>query len=85
RLENRIASKPLVDGDAILVAPLRGDYVAVLSAADGRRVNLYQLDRETEIVAEPVFSGDTLLLPTDKGLVVATAAQPADSKDLVHE
>jgi hypothetical protein len=34
-------------------------------------VNFYQLDKEFEIVADPVFSGDTLVLATNKGLVVA--------------
>jgi WD40 repeat protein len=71
RLENRITSSPMVEGDASLVAPLRGDYVAVFLNSDGRRVNFYQLDKEFEIVADPVFSGDTLVLATNKGLVVA--------------
>jgi outer membrane protein assembly factor BamB len=75
RLENRIAADPIVEGDAMMVAPLRGDYVAVFLNADGRRVNLYQLDREFEIVADPIFSGDMLVLATNKGLVVATATR----------
>lgn len=78
RLENRIASAPIVEGDASLVAPLRGDYVAVFLNSDGRRVNLYQLDKDLEIVADPVFSGNTLVLATNKGLVVATATRSAD-------
>jgi len=77
RLENRITSAPLIEGDASLVAPLRGDYVAVFLNSDGRRVNLYQLDREFEIVADPIFSNETLVLATNKGLVVATATRPA--------
>lgn len=77
RLENRIASAPLVDGDANLVAPLRGDYVAVFLNSDGRRVNLYQLEKGFEIVADPILSGETLVLPTNKGLVVLAAARPA--------
>ena len=54
-----------------MVAPFRGDYVAVFLNSDGRRINLYQLDKEFEIVADPVFSGDTLVLATNKGVVVA--------------
>lgn len=77
RLENRIAAAPVVEGDAMMVAPLRSDYIAVFLNADGRRVNLYQLDREFEIVADPIFSGDTLVLATNKGLVVATATRLA--------
>jgi outer membrane protein assembly factor BamB len=75
RLENRISSAPMVEGDASLVAPLRGDYVAVFLNSDGRRVNFYQLDKEFEIVADPVFSGDILVLATNKGLVVARTAR----------
>ncbi|MEK6300624.1 MAG: PQQ-binding-like beta-propeller repeat protein [Acidobacteriota bacterium] len=78
RLENRITAAPIVEGDANLVAPLHGDYVAVFLNADGRRVNLFQLDPDFEIVAEPVFSRDTLVIPTNQGLVVATAAKPAE-------
>lgn len=74
RLENRITTAPIVEGDAAMVAPFRSEYVAVFLNANGRRVNLYQLDKEYEIVAAPIFAGDTLILATSKGLVVATAA-----------
>ena len=79
RLENRLSSAPIVNGDASLVAPLRGDYVAVFLNSDGRRVNLYQLDKDFEIVADPVFSESTLVLATNKGLVVATASRTKNS------
>ena len=78
RLENRITSTVIVEGDANLVAPLRGDYVAVFLNADGRRVNLYKLEKDTEIVADPIFSNDTLYLATSNGLVVARAMRPKD-------
>jgi outer membrane protein assembly factor BamB len=80
RLENRLTSSPVVLGDASLVAPLRGDYVAVFLNADGRRVNLYQLDKDFEIVADPIFAADTLVLATNKGLVVATPTKPTDTQ-----
>ncbi|HVF91005.1 MAG TPA: hypothetical protein VNH22_13130, partial [Blastocatellia bacterium] len=84
RLENRIAADPLVVGDATLRAPLRGEYVAVFLNSDGRRVNIYRLERGFEIVADPILSGDLLLLSTDKGLVVATTSQSkADSSRVV--
>lgn len=79
RLENRITSSLIVEGDASLVAPLRGDYVAVLLNSDGRRVNLYRLEKDSEIVADPVFSGDTLVLVTSNGLVVAKATRSSDN------
>ncbi|HJQ70228.1 MAG TPA: PQQ-binding-like beta-propeller repeat protein [Blastocatellia bacterium] len=75
RLDNRIVADPIVEGDATLIAPHRGDYVAVFLNSDGRPINYYQLERGTEIIARPVFSGDRLVLATDKGLVVATAQQ----------
>ena len=80
RLENRISAAPIVEGDASLVAPLHGDYVAVFLNADGRRVNFYQLDKDFEIVADPIFTGGTLVLPTSKGLVVATASRSKDNQ-----
>lgn len=78
RFDNRIAAAPLVEGDAVMIAPLRGDHVAVFLNADGRRVNFYRLEKGTEIVAEPTFSNDTLVIATDKGIVVAVTAQPVD-------
>jgi outer membrane protein assembly factor BamB len=78
RLENRIISAPLVEGDASLVAPLRGDYVAAFHNSDGHRLNLYQLDKDFEIVADPVFTGELLVLPTNKGLVVAKTTKAAE-------
>jgi len=78
RLENRIAATPIVDGDANLVAPLQGNYVAMFLNADGRKVNLFQLEEDYEIVADPLFSGETLLLPTSKGLVAALPIRPAE-------
>ncbi|HWO00922.1 MAG TPA: PQQ-binding-like beta-propeller repeat protein [Blastocatellia bacterium] len=78
RLENRITAAPIVEGDANLVAPLHSDYIAVFLNSDGRRVNIYQLDPDFEIVAAPIFSRDTLVLPTNQGLVVATATKPVE-------
>ena len=78
RLENRIASALIVEGDASLVAPLRGDYVAVFLNSDGRRVNVYRLEKDSEIVADPIFSGGTLVLATNNGLVVAKTTRSGD-------
>jgi outer membrane protein assembly factor BamB len=79
RLENRITAAVIVEGDASLVAPLRGDYVAVFLNSDGRRVNLFRLEKDFEIVADPIFSGDTLILATSNGLVVAKAIRLQDN------
>jgi len=79
RLENRINSTLIMEGDASLVAPLRGDYVAVFLNADGRRVNLYRLEKDNEIVADPIFSNGTLVLLTSNGLVVTKATKAVDN------
>jgi outer membrane protein assembly factor BamB len=79
RLENRIVAAPLVEGDANLVAPFRGNYVASFLNADGRRLNIFQLDPDYEIVAEPVFSRGRLILTTDKGLVAAAPIKPEET------
>ncbi|HMG34008.1 MAG TPA: PQQ-binding-like beta-propeller repeat protein [Blastocatellia bacterium] len=79
RLENRISAAPIIEGDANLVAPLRGDYIAVFLNADGRRVNIYQLETDFEIVAAPSFSSELLVLATNKGLVVAAPVRAPDS------
>lgn len=80
RLENRIISAPIAEGDASLIAPLRGNYIAVLLNSDGRRVNLFRLDKDSEIVADPIFADGTLVLATDKGLVLATATRPTETQ-----
>lgn len=85
RLDNRIIADPIVEGDATMIAPHRGDYVAVFLNADGRPVNYYQLERGTEIIARPVFSGDRLVLATDKGLIVATNQQQGSRTNAVKK
>ena len=80
RLDNRIAAAVIVEGDAILVAGLRSNQVAVLLDTGGFVVNYYKLEPEYEIVAQPVFVRGTLLLPTDKGLVVAVSSPATDEK-----
>jgi outer membrane protein assembly factor BamB len=75
RVENRIAASVIVEGDSILVAPLRSNHLIVLLIADGRIVNYYKMDSDYELVAQPVFGAGVLLLPTDKGLVVAGASR----------
>ncbi len=80
RLDNRIAADVIVEGDSILVAGLRSNQVAVLLDSGGQVVNYYKLETDYEIVAQPVFARGTLLLPTDKGLVVAISTQAGDER-----
>src|SRR5262249_58182721 len=77
RLDNRIVFPVIVQGDALMVAPFRGDHVPIFLLSDGRRVNYYRLNRGYEIVASPTFVDGTLLVPTDKGLVAAVTIAPA--------
>ncbi len=81
RLEGRIAASPIVEGDATLIASLRSDYAAVLFNPDGRPIGFFRLDEGMEIVAQPVLSGNTLAVATDKGLVVATRASEKEAKE----
>jgi outer membrane protein assembly factor BamB len=76
RMEERVTCDPLIDGDTALVASFRGDHVAMFLGGDGRRVNYYELSRGESLLAGPVYSDGTLLLRTDKGLVVAVAEAP---------
>src|SRR5262249_39722875 len=71
RFDNRLTAAPLVEGDAAMIAPYRGDAIAVFLNADGRRVNYYRLEKDTEIVAAPVLVDNLLLISTDKGLIAA--------------
>ena len=80
RMESRLTAAPVIEGDAAMIAPLRGDHIAVFLTADGRRVNFYRLDKEYEIVAEPVFQDHLLLLATNKGLVAAITTQPTEGR-----
>ena len=80
RFDNRLTAAPLVEGDAAMVAPYRGDAIAVFLNADGRRVNFYRLEKETEIVAAPILADNLLLISTDKGLLAATPAQASDTR-----
>jgi outer membrane protein assembly factor BamB len=80
RVDNRIAAEPIIVGDATMIAPLRGRYVAVFLNTDGRSINFFQLDRGVELVADPVFSDDTLAIATDRGLVVAKTTQKPEAR-----
>jgi outer membrane protein assembly factor BamB len=96
RLDNRIISCPIVDGDTVLVSYFRAGHVAMFLNADGRRVNYYQVNKGSVIVADPVYSDGVLLviiapvdeegtLQADKGLVVAVAERAQDSKEAVKK
>jgi outer membrane protein assembly factor BamB len=78
RLSSRVVSDLIVEGDAVLVAPQRGDYVAVLLVADGRQVNYFRLDGDYEMVASPLYLDGILIIPTDSGLVAAVASKLPD-------
>jgi outer membrane protein assembly factor BamB len=80
RMESRITAAPLLEGDALMIAPIRGDHVAVFLQANGKRVNFYRLDKEYEIVSQPVFSDHLLLLATNKGLLAAVTTQPSEPR-----
>jgi outer membrane protein assembly factor BamB len=85
KMEDRVTECPLIDGDTTLIAPFRGDHVAMFLTQDGRRVNYYQLSKGDALIGEPLFSEGTLLLRTDTGLVVAVAQHPQEPKEAVKK
>lgn len=88
RMEDRVTSCPVIDGDTVMATSFRSDHVAMFLSHDGRRVNYYRLSKGDVLVADPVYSDGTLLLRTDKGLVVADAEHvqpPKDSKEALKK
>ena len=73
RFDDRIAAPVTIDGDALMITPLRGDHVAMFLINDGRRVNYYALEKGYQITAEPVYIQGMTYIPTDRGLVVTQA------------
>jgi outer membrane protein assembly factor BamB len=74
RLNGRVSAAAIIEGDSLLIAPLRGNQVAMLMVADGQPVNYFRLEPEQELVAQPLLSDGAVLLATDKGLLVAMAS-----------
>jgi outer membrane protein assembly factor BamB len=72
RLPGRIAGDPLIDKGYTIVATLRGQSLAVFRNTDGRPVNYFTLDPDVEIAAGPVLLDQTMAVPTDKGLILAS-------------
>jgi outer membrane protein assembly factor BamB len=68
RFTHRGFGAPLIVGDRIVVGDSDG-YVHILAKADGRTLGRIELD--SSVVAQPVVSGDLLLVITRKGTVSA--------------
>jgi outer membrane protein assembly factor BamB len=80
RLDGRITDDPVVKGDLTMVASSRGATVHIFLNSDGRLVNSLHLETGYEIVARPTHAEGRLLVPTDRGLVVAAAHQPGAAR-----
>lgn len=79
RFDNRISAAAIVEGDSVLIAPLRGNQLSVLLQSNGQLISYYKLDGESEVVAQPAFEADTLVLPTDKGLIAVAVTKPSNT------
>lgn len=72
RLTERLAFELLPQDGAVLVAPLRGQKVSILSLENGEKLSEVKLEpTDGEIVARPVLQYGLLFLTTDKGLLAS--------------
>ena len=78
QLPGRVAARPLVLDDDVLLSPLAGDECVVLSLQDGRKINSVYVGDDNNSEADPLLSGDLLFLTTRKG-VTAFSNQTPDS------
>ena len=76
QLPGRVAARPLVLGDDVLLSPLAGDECVVLSLQDGRKINSVYVGEDNNSEADPLLSGDLLLLTTRKGVLAFSNQTP---------
>jgi outer membrane protein assembly factor BamB len=76
QLPGRVAARPLVLDDDVLLSPLAGDECVVLSLQDGRKVNSVYVGEDNNSEADPLLSGDLLLVTTRKGLFAFSNQTP---------
>lgn len=74
QLTERIATAPLVSGDAILIAPLGSGVCIVVARANGKVINTLQLESGIIATAQPILAVSTLVLTTDSGLIGYSAS-----------
>ncbi len=76
QLPGRVAARPLVLDDDVLLSPLAGDECVVLSLQDGRKINSLFVGEDNNSEADPLLSGDLLFLTTRKGVLAFSNQTP---------
>lgn len=76
QLPGRVTARPLVLEDDVLLSPLAGDECVVLSLQDGRKINSVYVGEDNNSEADPLLSGDLLLLTTRKGVTAFSNQTP---------
>jgi outer membrane protein assembly factor BamB len=76
QLPGRVAARPLVLEDEVLLSPLTGDECVVLSLQDGRKLNSVYVGEDNNSEADPLLSGDLLLITTRKGVLAFSNQTP---------
>jgi outer membrane protein assembly factor BamB len=76
QLPGRVTARPLVLEDDVLLSPLAGDECVVLSLQDGRKINSVYVGEDNNSEADPMLSGDLLLLTTRKGVLAFSNQTP---------
>lgn len=81
QLPGRVAARPLVLDDEVLLSPLAGDECVVLSLEDGKKVNSVYVGEDNNSEADPLLSGSLLLLTTRKALMAFSNQTPEDAAE----
>jgi outer membrane protein assembly factor BamB len=81
QLPGRVAARPLVLDDEVLLSPLAGDECVVLSLEDGKKINSVYVGEDNNSEADPLLSGSLLLLTTRKGVLAFSNQTPEDSAE----
>ena len=76
QLPGRVTARPLVLDDDVLLSPLAGDECVVLSLQDGRKINSVYVGEDNNSEADPMLSGDLLLVTTRKGVMALSNQTP---------
>jgi outer membrane protein assembly factor BamB len=76
QLPGRVAARPLVLEDEVLLSPLAGDECVVLSLQDGRKINSIYVGEDNNSEADPLLAGDILLITTRKGVLAFSNQTP---------
>jgi len=76
QLPGRVAARPLVLNDDVLLSPLAGDECVVLNLQDGRKINSVYVGDDNNSEADPLLSGKLLFLTTRKAVMAFSNQTP---------